>query len=262
MLLAAHTRTRAREAPRVEALLSITANLPCSPPRRFCWILLFSAVEGILEKRTPYRPDHIAALQAGEASGKIALGGAFNEPADGAIFSSSFTRTSTRDEGYTPIAATATKVSPDVRRRHLIDRSPQVRSSSSTPTRRRATRSRRSPRLTRMSKPASCPHGPCPSTWPSAARFTTRDRGSDGRPRGAADNYPHQRSRTKTRGRAKQPVPRVHGPPCGKTATTLSRKKKSAFKKKPRQKRGKKNAVVDWSKKRAQLARKIRAQLR
>ena len=39
----------------------------------------------MLEKRAPFRADHLAALQHGAVKGTVALAGAFNEPCDGAV---------------------------------------------------------------------------------------------------------------------------------------------------------------------------------
>ena len=39
----------------------------------------------MLEKRAPFRADHLAGLQQGAVGGTVALGGAFNEPCDGAV---------------------------------------------------------------------------------------------------------------------------------------------------------------------------------
>ena len=48
--------------------------------------LRYTYVEGILEKRAPFRADHLRGLQESAARGEIALAGAFNAPADGAVF--------------------------------------------------------------------------------------------------------------------------------------------------------------------------------
>jgi len=43
-------------------------------------------VPDILEKRQPYRADHLAAAKAKADAGKLLLGGAFGEKPDGALF--------------------------------------------------------------------------------------------------------------------------------------------------------------------------------
>lgn len=45
----------------------------------------YKYVENMLERRGPHRAAHLGGLQAMSASGKCALGGAFNDPCDGAI---------------------------------------------------------------------------------------------------------------------------------------------------------------------------------
>ncbi|MEM1215526.1 MAG: YciI-like protein, partial [Bacteroidota bacterium] len=47
-------------------------------------LLLYEMVEGYLEKRQPYREEHLALAQAAVAEGSLVLGGAFANPADGA----------------------------------------------------------------------------------------------------------------------------------------------------------------------------------
>ncbi len=47
-------------------------------------ILFYAYVENIIEKRKPYREEHLALAQRFVADGKLILGGAYAEPADGA----------------------------------------------------------------------------------------------------------------------------------------------------------------------------------
>jgi uncharacterized protein YciI len=47
-------------------------------------ILFYEYVEGILEKRQPHREAHLALARSWVAEGRLLLGGAFTEPADGA----------------------------------------------------------------------------------------------------------------------------------------------------------------------------------
>eukprot|EP00039_Didymoeca_costata_P020565 m.341687 g.341687 ORF g.341687 m.341687 type:complete len:137 (+) comp20355_c0_seq1:130-540(+) len=70
------------------ALLSTTPlnnkSAPVSVTKFLC--LRYSYVDNMLEKRTPYRADHINAVSKLDAAGKVAISGAFNEPCDGALF--------------------------------------------------------------------------------------------------------------------------------------------------------------------------------
>lgn len=47
-------------------------------------ILFYVYVENIIEKRKPYREEHLALAQRFVKEGKLILGGAYSEPADGA----------------------------------------------------------------------------------------------------------------------------------------------------------------------------------
>ncbi len=47
-------------------------------------ILFYVYVENIIEKRKPYREEHLALAQRFVKEGKLILGGAYAEPADGA----------------------------------------------------------------------------------------------------------------------------------------------------------------------------------
>ena len=47
--------------------------------------LRYKYVDGMLDKRPPYRASHLEKVGKAEAEGKIAMGGAFNEPCDGAV---------------------------------------------------------------------------------------------------------------------------------------------------------------------------------
>ena len=47
-------------------------------------ILFYAYVEDIIERRKPYREEHLALAQRFVADGKLILGGAYAEPADGA----------------------------------------------------------------------------------------------------------------------------------------------------------------------------------
>ena len=47
-------------------------------------ILFYTYVEDIIERRKPYREEHLALAQRFVKDGKLILGGAYAEPADGA----------------------------------------------------------------------------------------------------------------------------------------------------------------------------------
>jgi uncharacterized protein YciI len=48
--------------------------------------LSYDYVPDVLEKRTPFRADHLALAKELHAAGKLLLAGAFDPPADGALF--------------------------------------------------------------------------------------------------------------------------------------------------------------------------------
>lgn len=48
------------------------------------FILFYDFVENIVERRAPYRAEHLALAQNWAAEGRLLLGGAFADPADGA----------------------------------------------------------------------------------------------------------------------------------------------------------------------------------
>ncbi len=49
------------------------------------FILSYDYVPDVLEKRTPFRPDHLALAREFHAAGKLLLAGAFDPPTDGAL---------------------------------------------------------------------------------------------------------------------------------------------------------------------------------
>jgi uncharacterized protein YciI len=49
------------------------------------YMLIYKTVEGYVEKRTPYRPEHLAYSNAAHARGELFMGGALADPADTAI---------------------------------------------------------------------------------------------------------------------------------------------------------------------------------
>jgi uncharacterized protein YciI len=48
--------------------------------------LFYDYVPDVLEKRTPFRADHLALAREHHAAGKLLLAGAFDPPTDGALF--------------------------------------------------------------------------------------------------------------------------------------------------------------------------------
>ena len=50
------------------------------------FLLSYDYVPDVLEKRTPFRPDHLALLREFHAAGKVLLAGAYDPPTDGALF--------------------------------------------------------------------------------------------------------------------------------------------------------------------------------
>jgi uncharacterized protein YciI len=50
------------------------------------FVLFYDYVPDVLEKRTPYRPDHLSLANEAQAAGKLVLAGAFDPPSDGALF--------------------------------------------------------------------------------------------------------------------------------------------------------------------------------
>lgn len=49
-------------------------------------MLRYTYVDGMAEKRGPHRADHLANIKSTEATGKLAVAGAFLNPVDGALF--------------------------------------------------------------------------------------------------------------------------------------------------------------------------------
>jgi uncharacterized protein YciI len=48
------------------------------------FVLLYDYVEEVVEKRQPYRDEHLGLLTTLHAEGKLAMAGAWNDPVDGA----------------------------------------------------------------------------------------------------------------------------------------------------------------------------------
>mmetsp|Transcript_991 Transcript_991/g.1412 ORF Transcript_991/g.1412 Transcript_991/m.1412 type:complete len:130 (+) Transcript_991:2682-3071(+) len=78
------------------ATLAAVARSMSSSPVKF-YALRYTYVDGMLEKRQPYRQAHLDGLKKMADLGKCVLGGAFNDPCDGAVvlFDSS---TTTKEE--------------------------------------------------------------------------------------------------------------------------------------------------------------------
>ncbi len=49
------------------------------------YLLLYDLVDDYLERRTPFRPEHLKLAQAAHARGELVMAGALAEPADRAI---------------------------------------------------------------------------------------------------------------------------------------------------------------------------------
>lgn len=48
-------------------------------------VLIYKTVEGYVEKRAPYRPEHLAYANGAHARGELLMGGALADPADTAL---------------------------------------------------------------------------------------------------------------------------------------------------------------------------------
>ena len=47
--------------------------------------LMYDVVDGFIDKRTPYRPAHLALVRDAHARGELMLAGALGDPPDGAL---------------------------------------------------------------------------------------------------------------------------------------------------------------------------------
>ena len=56
------------------------------PPATTKFLLSYDYVDGILEKRAPFRKEHVAAAQREVAAGRLEQAGALSAPVDGAVF--------------------------------------------------------------------------------------------------------------------------------------------------------------------------------
>jgi len=50
------------------------------------FVLWYQYVPDVLERRAPFRADHLALAREWQAAGKLVLAGAFDPPTDGALF--------------------------------------------------------------------------------------------------------------------------------------------------------------------------------
>ena len=50
------------------------------------YVLFYDYVEDVVEKRAPFRPDHLALANAYRERGELLMAGAFADPVDGAAF--------------------------------------------------------------------------------------------------------------------------------------------------------------------------------
>ena len=78
------TAPRAHVSRSARVASSAVAMAAASPP--IYHLLTLDYVEDILEKRDPYRADHIAGAKAAEADGKVVLAGALQNPTDAGVF--------------------------------------------------------------------------------------------------------------------------------------------------------------------------------
>ena len=49
------------------------------------YILFYTTIENYIEKRAPYREEHLELVQQAHENGDIVMAGALDEPADGAV---------------------------------------------------------------------------------------------------------------------------------------------------------------------------------
>ena len=78
------TAPRAHVSRSARVASSAVAMAAASPP--IYHLLTLDYVADILEKRDPYRADHIAGAKAAEADGKVVLAGALQNPTDAGVF--------------------------------------------------------------------------------------------------------------------------------------------------------------------------------
>jgi uncharacterized protein len=50
------------------------------------YLLFYETVDDYLERRTPFRPEHLNLVREAHERGELVMAGAFAEPADGAAF--------------------------------------------------------------------------------------------------------------------------------------------------------------------------------
>lgn len=50
------------------------------------YLLIYKTVDNYVEKRAPYRPEHLGYANAAHARGELVMAGALADPADSAIF--------------------------------------------------------------------------------------------------------------------------------------------------------------------------------
>jgi uncharacterized protein YciI len=50
------------------------------------YLLIYKTVDNYVEKRAPYRPEHLGHAEAAHARGELVMAGALAEPADSAVF--------------------------------------------------------------------------------------------------------------------------------------------------------------------------------
>jgi len=137
---------------RLTALLSplalargLSSTTPIKPVKYLA--LRYKYVEDVLERRGPFREEHIANLQKMSDEGKCVLGGAFNDPADGAVVLFDANKCSKRDVEQFAKVRLSFLPSRFFRRRFFFLSCRKIRTSSTVSSR----------------------SGPSRSTWPSSA---------------------------------------------------------------------------------------------
>jgi uncharacterized protein YciI len=56
------------------------------PDAKTYWLLFYDYVDDVLERRGPFRAEHLERAQAARDRGELSMAGALAEPVDGALF--------------------------------------------------------------------------------------------------------------------------------------------------------------------------------
>ena len=78
-------RPRRRSTRAVAAMASVGGGAPASAGNAYV-LLTLEYVDGMVEKRGPYREEHLAGAQRGFDEGKIVMAGALTDPVDAGVF--------------------------------------------------------------------------------------------------------------------------------------------------------------------------------